>query len=173
MKKKNAVHISLVVIFLVVIIAFGYLIIREGLSISRQTAEIINIKALIANQQTLLSNMREADKRSEQMEARLLELQNMIPDQPLHEQVLSVLQQCADDAAVKLESVTFGEHIPEDGYVRMPVRISFSGNFKGFLQLLSNLMYADRLVKIESVSLSGSNGWLGIELTAEAFYRIR
>lgn len=173
MKKKNAVQISIIIVLLLLMVTFGYLIIREVLTINRLTAEINEIKALIANQHTLLTYMREADKRSEQMNAQLMELHNMIPDQPLQDQVLSLLQQCADDASVELESVAFDQYISENGYVRMPIRVGFSGNYKGFLQLLSNLMYEDRLVKIEKVTLAGANGDLGIDLIAEAFYRTR
>lgn len=171
MRKKNTIRLSIMMILMLVVAFFGYLIIRETLSVGRLNAEINSIKALIGNQQTLLAKMREADKGYERLEARLSELQRMIPERPMQDQVLAMLQQCADDASVKLDTAVFDEHAQEKGYVRMPVRLNFSGSYKGFLKLLSNLMYAERLVKINDVRLSGSNGTLSIELTAETFYK--
>lgn len=171
MKRKNTFQMLLIIVFSLIFLFVAYLIVQEGLLIGKQTAEISNIEMLIGEQQALLRKMKDAEARSAQLEAQLSELQKMIPEEPEQNRFLVQVQQISSDASLKLTNISFGEHIIEDGYVVMPVNLSMQGSFNSLMKLLSMLMYNERLVRVDDIDLSESNGSLNIEILANLFYR--
>lgn len=171
MKKKNAFQLLLIITFLLVSAAFGYLIVKEALLIGKQTVEIDSIEALIEEQQVLLQRMKDAEARSEELEVHLATLQKMIPEDPEQNRFLIWIQQVSSDASLKLSDVSFSEHTIEEGYVEMPVQLSLQGNYKNMLKFLSNLMYGERLVRVDDIDLSESGGNLSVDIKINLFYK--
>ncbi len=171
MKKKNAFQLLLIIAFLLVSAAFGYLIVKEALLIGKQTVEIYGIEALIEEQQVLLQRMKDAEVLSEELEAHLITLQKLIPEEPEQNRFLIWIQQVSSDASLKLSDVTFSEHTIEDGYVVMPVQLSLQGNYKNVLKLLTSLMYGERLVRVDDIDLTNSEGSLSVDIKINLFYK--
>lgn len=172
MKKKNTLQLALIIAFSLVFIFFAYLIIREGLLIGKQTAEINSIEVLIGEKQVLLQKMKDAETRSAELEAQIAVLQKMIPEEPGQNHFLVWVQQISSEASMKLSNVSFGELVIEEGYMEMPVNLSVQGSFKNLLKLLSNLMYSERLVRVDDIDLTDSGGSLSIEIKANLFCKL-
>ncbi|MBP7177187.1 MAG: type 4a pilus biogenesis protein PilO [Thermoclostridium sp.] len=171
MKKKNNLQVLLMIAFMLVTVVFGYLIVREGLLIRKQSAEIYRIEAIIEEQQVLLKKMRDAEARSSEYETKLLQLQKMIPDQPEQNQFVVWVQQASADASLKLTDISFNEHTVEEGYSVMPVQLSLYGNYVSTLKFLSDMLYGERLVRVDDVDLSGSGVGLNISMKINLFYK--
>ena len=171
MRKKNQLQFIVIVLFILGIASFGYLIVKETLHTGVKTAEILNIKTILADRQALLKRMQHARERTPDMEAHLEELQLMIPGNPQQEQILTGLQRSAEEASLVFGSVQFGEHIREDGYAAIPMKLTFQGEYKSFLKLLNRLMHGERLYRIDEINLGSVDGSLSIEITASVFYK--
>lgn len=172
MRKKNAFQMLLIIVFSLIFLVSAYLIVKEALFIGKQTAEINNIEALIGQQQALLKKMKDAEAQSAQLEAQLSVLRKMIPEEPEQNHFLVWVQQISSDASLKMTGISFGEHTEqEDGYVIMPFHLTMQGNFQGLLNFLSQLMNGERLVRVDDIDLSDSNGILSMNITANLFYR--
>ncbi len=172
MKKKNTLQLALIIVFSLVFIFFAYLIIREGLLIGRQTAEINSIEFLIGEKQAVLQKMKDAETRSAGLESQITILQKLIPEEPGQNHFLVWIHQISTEASLKLSNVSFGETVKKEGYAEMPVSLSVQGSFKSLLKFLSNLMYNERLVRVDDIDLTDSGGSLSIEIKANLFSKL-
>ena len=54
-------------------------------------------------------------------------------------------------------------------FVEMPLNITLHGTHKNFLNLLNNIVYGDRLFRIDSIQLRKDDDGLIINMKAKAF----
>lgn len=172
MKKRNMLQLVLIIAFSLVFVLFTFLIVQEMLLNQKTTAEINNIRASIAEQQVLLQKMRLDEARADEMAEQLSTIQKMIPAQAGQNQFLLLVQQLSQDASLQLLNVSFGAQVIGEEFVVMPVDISLQGGFKGFLRLLSALMYGERLVRVDDIDLMDDAGKLSITIKASLFYQL-
>jgi Tfp pilus assembly protein PilO len=64
----------------------------------------------------------------------------------------------------------FGKRLEEKELIWMPLEISYVGSYAEFMDLLSEIMYGNRLIRIDELELYVNEGLLEIDILANAFY---
>lgn len=170
MKTTNTIRIIMIVLFSIVIIAAGFMIVKETIYMKGLSSDILIVREEIAEKNLLLRQMKEAEKSSDLIRQRYEALQAMIPSEPLREQALLDIQKKAEAATVSLENVEFLKQLKTDHYTEMPINILVRGTYTGFLNLLTNLMYDHRLMRIDEIDIGNTEVGLLINLKVNYFY---
>lgn len=170
MIKRNAIQLFVIIICLLLIISIGYFIVKNLIYINDLNADILRIEKEIEQSSLLLNKMQEADKKADQMEAQINELSKMIPKDPKQEQILMDIHDTASSLSIPLENIQFGTLVKKDSFTEMPLDLSFKGNYNGLLKLLADLMYGERLIRIDEVRIDNQVDGLMIDLKAKYFY---
>jgi len=170
MKRSQTPQIVVVTFFIVCIVFFGYLIINEIAKINKMNREISLKYEEIAALRSSVNKLREMEKNAGDMEARLQAIREMLPEEPSEDGVLEYLQNLAKSAPAVLEQVRFEDRVPAGGFVEMPLSLTFNSSYKGFLNLMTGVMYGDRLFRVDEVRIENKTGnGLSIDVKASTF----
>lgn len=98
----------------------------------------------------------------------------LIPAEPEENVLLIVLHGAAHQAGVQSFQVGLGKPVARPGYIEIPLTLSFEGSYQSTLQLLDELRYGTRAIRVDKVNLAtggaGPSG-LKVDIAAGAFYR--
>lgn len=170
MKRSTTPQIVVVTFFLLCVMVFGYLIINEFAKMNKMNREIRGKYEEIAALRSSVNKLREMEKDAGEMEAQLQAIREMLPEEPSEDDVLEYLQNLAKSAPAVLEKVQFGDRVTARGFVEMPISLTFNGSYKGFLNLMTGVMYGDRLFRVDEVRIENrTNNGLGIDVKASTF----
>jgi type IV pilus assembly protein PilO len=126
-------------------------------------------QALDAVNDRLLA-MVELKKQNAQMEADLEILSQLLPVNPLEDQLIVDFQSGADLSDMKLVQVRYGERIEHEGFVEMPVNILFEGNYHELLHFLDYLQVYERAVRVDELRMDELEDKMSVSIQASAFY---
>ncbi|NLM09189.1 MAG: type 4a pilus biogenesis protein PilO [Clostridiaceae bacterium] len=169
MNVSKSTRIVIVIVFLLCTAVLGYLIISEVSGIQKTKKTIEEMEHQLLSKRTILMRSREIKENIHSLEDRYKTISGLIPNSLSEESIVIEIQNYAADASVTMLSVTFDPGIKKGDLIEMPLNMSFKGTYKGFLSLLSNILYGERLIKIDSIHIKKENDGLFIDLTAKAF----
>jgi type IV pilus assembly protein PilO len=116
--------------------------------------------------QTLEAELRQLQdlaNRSPEIEAQLGKLSAAIPEQPNQADLISGLNDIADESGITWQSVTMQE--PQPGTAQapptIPVQIQIEGGFFQALDYVNRLEHLERLVVIDGVTMNSGSGGSG------------
>lgn len=171
MKKSQIPQIAVVTFFTICIVVLGYLILKEVGQISIMNREIVKKYEEIAVMRGTVNKLREMEKNAGEMEARMQAIREMIPEEPFENDVLEYLQNNAKSAPAVMELVRFEERVQGQGFVEMPISLTFNSSYKGFLNLMTGIMYGDRLFRTDEVRIENKAGdGLKVNVKTSTFY---
>ncbi|KAB2951314.1 type 4a pilus biogenesis protein PilO [Heliorestis acidaminivorans] len=107
------------------------------------------------------------------MENNLAYLERRLPFQPRQDDIIKVLHSTAGQSGTHLTNLRFGNEASKDGYVEMPLTLSYEGRYHDVIALLQRFDQAERAFRVEEIKLSKGRGdfpELKADITAKAFY---
>jgi Tfp pilus assembly protein PilO len=170
MKNKNAIRIVLIVLFLVIAATAGFLTVQELVRMQKYASDISYIQKAVAEQHLVLKQKQEEKKKSSLLEQQNEALQAMIPQKPMQDHALAQIQDKAAAASASLENVEFFKQKAESKHVEMPLKIGIKSNYQSFLSFLAELMYDQRLIRVDEIQIKREEDGLSIELLCSYFY---
>lgn len=170
MSGNGKMRIAVILFFVFIIGVFGYLIVKESMHLKELSNQVRLTGRKISQQRTVLEQLRGLEINAENLRIQQETINMMIPEQPMEEDVLLHVQYYAEATSVPLTTIRFGERNVGTGLTEMPIDLSFRGTYKGFLNLLSNMMYGNRLLRIDEIEMDRAEDVLEINIHANAFY---
>lgn len=170
MKNKNAIRIVITVLFLAIAAIVGFLGVKEMVRMQKYASDISYIQKAVAEQHLVLKQMKEEEKKLSLLEQQQETLQEMIPPKPMQDHALAQIQNKAAAASVSLENVEFFKQKDKDQFVEMPLKIGIKSNYQSFLNFLTDLMYDQRLMRIDELQIKREEDGLSIDLLSSYFY---
>ena len=171
MNKGNKIHRVIIAVFVIFIVFIGYLVFAESIRMSRLSSEISLIKQDIEKRQETLNQLRKLNKATDNLTEQNSAIKALIPDSPIEEEIILHIQGVSAECSVQPVTIRFSNRKEAGSLTEMPLELSFSGTYRGFLNLLSGLMYGDRFIRIDEIRLGQNSGSLNIDLKANAFYQ--
>jgi Tfp pilus assembly protein PilO len=162
--------VVLIVLFSIIFVLFVYLAIRQAAHINALSSEISAVQREISQRRTLIAQLKELKTNEQFLRKQHDEISTLIPKQPYEGMVLMNLQKSADDCGIPMVMIRFEKRSEEGELVSMPLDISFSGSYPEFKDLLSEIMYGSRLIRINELDLRVNDGMLEVDILANAFY---
>lgn len=166
--------------------ALAVVVIIAGLVlIYYQFSNLRDLRAEVEEEETALLQAREELNRRQAIRAdeqhyreQVDAFEKMIPANPEEEEVLRYFDRLAEEYDFRVIEIRFEgrQAFEEQGYVKMPLRISLEGSYRGLSNLLGHLYEGERAVRVDDVRISGAPEdpeKLPINLSANAFYRIQ
>jgi Tfp pilus assembly protein PilO len=161
---------AVIVIFILVVAVFGYLLVNEIGNYKQKSNEIIQLEKKIAEQKGTIAMLKGIKNNIEKAEQQYDILCEMLPDEPFEDEIVFGIQGYAINASVKLNSINFLNRVDKNDITEMPMDLSFSGDYMGFLKLINSIMHGDRLIRIDGINIRQRiDGELIIDMKATAF----
>lgn len=173
MIKVNVMQKVVLIVLILFVIFAGYFVIKEFLRISELSSEINLLRQEIASNNITVNQLKQLKKTTDSLAEQDAEIKKLIPAEPLEEQIVSFLQNSSGASSLVPVTIRFTGKKENGNLGEVPMELSFSGSYRGFMNLLSYMMYGDRLFRIDGVKLGENGGILTINLTANAFYQTR
>jgi Tfp pilus assembly protein PilO len=170
MSRNNSIQVVLIVLFTILFVLSGYLAINEAIHIGALRAEIRTVQQEILQQKTLLAQLRKLKNNEGFLREQYNEISMLIPGQPFEERLIKKLHQSANNSGIPMIMIKFGKRLEEKELIWMPLEISYVGSYAEFMDLLSEIMYGNRLIRIDELELYVNEGLLEIDILANAFY---
>lgn len=107
-------------------------------------------------------------------EQKFAKIDQKIPSNAEQGSLISYIRSEALQTNTQFKQMRFDAQIPQKGYIQIPMKISFEGNFAELTGLLDRLRKGSRGIRVDEVKMS-KNGQQSIskvkaEITATAFY---
>lgn len=177
MKAKNNVQLFDVVLLLGAAVVFGiasffiYLQLNAFIQTQNKIAqETQELQVLQAKRQSLLQIKTE----SSLYDQKLAIIEQKIPSAAEQGSLISYIRSEALQFNTQFTQMRFDAQIPQKGYVQIPMKISFEGDFAGLTAMLDQLRKGSRCVRVDEIHFSKNEqqsvAKIKAEITAIAFY---
>jgi len=118
-----------------------------------------------------LQTLTDIRERAPEYEQYLYTLEQLIPQQPQEDTLITSLQHLSQETGVEFSQVNFDTRQENEDYSEMPLNLSFEGNYRSFLHLMYHLQNPGarqaRALRVESINLDRES----LEIEAKAFYQ--
>ncbi len=165
--------ILLIVLAVIAVLALGFFIYRQ-VGIRADLLESIEVEeANVAAAKTRLDYLQDLAARSDEMEESLEIMSRLIPDEPLEDELIVQLSAEAEAVDIGLIQIRFDERSEGEGYVEMPINLSFEGRYLQAIELLKSLADSERGIRIDDIRMGrGSEDlpFLSITVRGSVFY---
>lgn len=101
---------------------------------------------------------------------------SLMPAKPEEKALLNILETTAEETGTIFNQIQFDGRITQQGYVEMPIKLSFTGRYQGLINLIDHLQNGPRDIRIDEIKLAkGSQDQheLKVDITASSFYSSR
>lgn len=169
MDVNKSTRTAIFIVLLLCTVLLGYLIVSEVSNIRRVKREIVKYENLIMDKRSTITELRKSKNSYEYLEENLQILRTMIPDSMYEDSIIIELQNHAKASNISLVSIDFMDRNINEKFVEMPLNITLHATHKNFLNLLNNIVYGDRLFRIDSIQLRKDDDGLIINMKAKAF----
>lgn len=175
MKAKNRNNRSMLLGFIVLvalsIAAFTiYSQLKHRTQINSQLQQELQI---LKENNELVSSLNQLKKALEKSVDEVLVYGRLMPEKPDENSLITYLEEASNEANVEFVKISFDPLAPKEGYVEMPVKLSFSGDYAGMVELLKNMESSKRLLCIDNMSIKrddADGGKILMEISARAFF---
>ena len=106
----------------------------------------------------------------------LIRFNRLVPAQPDESVLLDDLQIVANASSTDFNQIQFDNRVNQQGYVEMPIKLTFMGRYQELLNLVERLQNGPRVIRIDEIKLGKGNQdqlRLRADITASAFYSPR
>ncbi len=155
------------------VILVAFLIFNQAKALGAVRARFVEQELLLSQSEARLRSLIEISKDEAEAKERLLKFQDLVPDDPLEEKLITDLQTIADVSSMKFLLIRFGERVNKDSYIEIPMTIAFEGRYPHLLHFLPNLEEMGRAIRIEEVKIGRGRNELPeivASIKASAFY---
>lgn len=169
--EKNAGSALKTVILVVLILAVLFLNVVQWRTLGETRARLIQ-----GEQQLELANMRLVtlkglDTQRNKLKSELELLSELLPAQPLEDDLILDVQSGADLSGMRLAHIRFAERkVSEDGYVEMPAQFLLEGSYHELLHFLDYLQVYERAVRLDELRVDKNENTMTVNIMASAFY---
>lgn len=130
-----------------------YLIVTQTAAL-RQTRQAAAAERIaVARAEEKLATLKQVRSRAGEMKERLEKCHSLVPVEADEDRLISRIQDMADMAGMRFLEIRFGERVPKDGYLEMPLDISFQGSYSSLLLLLDELQNGERAITVDEVKI--------------------
>lgn len=165
------IALAVVVLAIIVFLIYGQYSMHQDL-VDRVEEEDLKVARLTAR----LESLRQLSQKEDEMRAQMALLDQLMPCNPLEDDLIRSLQRSADAAEISMMHIRFGERIDSidsEDYVEMPLNLSFEGRYVHLVQLLSHIENSPRAIRIDEVDMGRGRAelpYLSISVRGSAFY---
>lgn len=163
----------LIVFAIIAALVLGYFIYRQ-VGIRADLHDEIEVEAdRVSAAESRLDYLKDLAARSDEMEESLEIMAQLIPDHPLEPELIILLNDAAEAVDIGMLQVRFDERIEQEGYMEMPINLSFEGRYLQAIELLKSLAGSDRGIRIDDIRMGrGSEElpFLNILVRGSVFY---
>lgn len=167
---KNSGNAAKTLLLTVLIIAGAILNLMQWRNLGQERARLALEKQQLELANTKLAAMKELEKRSDQMEAELEILAQLLPGEPEEDMLILDLQSGADLSAMRFVQVRFAERRETSGTVEMPFQCTFEGGYHELLHFLDYLQVYERAVRVDELRVDKNEDLMTVNIRASAFY---
>lgn len=167
---RKILVILLTVVLLAVMLAFTYFKFEQ---IKAVTVEFVSENIGLQQDRDRLARLEKLEDGQEEIRRQYDNALKMMPEEPMEGELIDYIQQKANLAAGRYVEIRFGERTQADGYMDMPVDISFTGGYEDLIAFLESLENGERALRIDgmTVGVTGDgSGAVRADLSAHGFY---
>ena len=162
------IALAVVVLAIMIFLIYGQYSVHQDL-VDRVEEEDLNVVRLTAR----LESLRQLAEKEDEMRTQMALLDQLMPGNPLEDELIRSLQRSADAAKISMMHIRFGGRIDSEDYVEMPLNLSFEGRYEHLVQLLSHIENSPRAIRIDEVDMGRGRAelpYLAINVRGSAFY---
>ncbi len=143
----------LIVLAIIAVLVLGFFIYRQVMIRADLLDEIEIERGEFARLQTRLAYLEDLRDRSDELEESLDVMALLIPEKPLEDELIVHLNDEAEAVGLDFIQIRFDERAEEDGYMEMPINLSFEGRYLQAIELLKSLAESERGIRIDDIRM--------------------
>ncbi|MEW6276901.1 MAG: type II secretion system protein GspM [Bacillota bacterium] len=131
-------------------------------------------KAALARDQARLQQLSRLKEQAPLLRAQLARAERLLPAAPAEAALLNDIKDAANKSGARVVQIRFENRAAKQGYVEMPLKVTFEGRYQGLLNLLAELRAGPRALRVDGVKIGKGEQELPsikAEITASAFYK--
>ena len=170
--RKNSHSLLLVITSLLLVLGMA-LNVMQWKTLQTEKVRVEDEQQQLGLAQSRLLGMMSLEKNKDELNADYELVVGLLPSLPSEDGIIRDIQSGADLSGMHFVFIRFGERILGEGYMEMPVNLSFEGNYHQVLHFLDYLQVYERAMRIDELRLDQSNsddGKMMVSIVASAFY---
>ncbi|NMA63779.1 MAG: type 4a pilus biogenesis protein PilO [Syntrophomonadaceae bacterium] len=172
-KEVSPGNLLLLLLGVASVVLMGYLVYTQFNALGMAREEKNQEKTALARAETRLQQLQCLQEQGQELQHNLAEAERMLPPEDQENVLISELKIWAGSSGLNLQQIRFQNRSSGQGLVEMPFQTVFEGRYSGFLELLNDLQYGPRALRVDGIKIGKGRQelpYLRMEVTASAFY---
>lgn len=164
--------ILLVILAIALILGMLVLIYFKVDGIKKSYEVLVAEKTELRRDEELLARLETLRDNEDELMENYNRVLKLMPEKPGEDEMIRYLQAKAETSMLKFVLIEFSPRVKESGYVGMPVKLSFSGNYGALLELLKLIADGERAIRVDAVNVGSpddGSGQITADISAHGF----
>lgn len=169
---STSMKVLLVILAIAVILGMLVLIYFKIDGIKKSYEVLVAEKTELRRDEELLAQLETLRDNEDELMENYNRVLKLMPEKPGEDEMIRYLQAKAETAMLKFIRIEFSPRVKESGYVSIPVKLSFSGNYEALQEFLKLIADGERAIRIDAVNVSSpddGSGQITADISAHGF----